>query len=70
MNRLCYDTFRAGWGLGDTEKTMTVGELIAFLKKYDENEPVLISFEHGSEYGGVQECDFEEREFDEDEEWF
>ena len=49
---------------------MTVGELIAFLKKYDENEPVLISFEHGSEYGGVQECDFEEREFDEDEEWF
>lgn len=40
MKRLIYSTFREGYGTDQVRKTMTVGELIAFLEDYDENTPI------------------------------
>ena len=60
MKRLIYSTFREGYGTDQVRKTMTVGELIAFLEDYDENTPIYLSFDNGYTYGGITEARFEE----------
>ena len=60
MKSLIYSTFREGYGLDQVRKTMTVGELIAFLEDYDEDTPVYLSFDNGYTYGGITEGRFEE----------
>lgn len=60
MKRLIYSTFREGYGIDQVRKTMTVGELIAFLEDYDENTPIYLSFDNGYTYGGITEGRFEE----------
>lgn len=67
MSKLMYHTFREGYGTDQVRKTMTVGDLIAFLEDYDENTPVYLSFDNGYTYGGITEGRFEETYEDEEE---
>ena len=60
MKSLIYSTFREGYGPDQVRRTMTVGELIAFLEDYDEDTPVYHSFDNGYTYGGISEGRFEE----------
>lgn len=60
MKRLIYSTFREGYGTDQIRKTMTVGELIAFLEDYDEDTPIYLSFDNGYTYGGITDDRFEE----------
>ena len=60
METLIYYTFREGYGIDQIRKTMTVGELIAFLEDYDEDTPIYLSFDNGYTYGGITENRFEE----------
>lgn len=60
MERLIYNTFREGYGIDQVRKTMTVGDLMAFLEDYDEDTPVYLSFDNGYTYGGITEDRFEE----------
>lgn len=60
MKKLTYSTFREGYGIDQVRRTMTVGELIAFLEDYDEDTPVYLSFDNGYTYGGITESRFEE----------
>ena len=57
--RLILDTFREGYGTDQVKKTMTVGELIAFLSDYDEDAPVYLGFDNRYTYGGITESRFE-----------
>ena len=67
MEILILDTFREGYGIDQIRRTMTVGELIAFLEEYDEETPVYLGFDNRYTYGGITEARFscEEREDDE-----
>lgn len=60
MKSLIYSTFCEGYGPDQVRKTMTVGELIAFLEDYDEDTPVYLSFDNSYTYGGISEGRFEE----------
>lgn len=60
MKKLTYFTFREGYGIDQIRKTMTVGELIAFLEDYDKDTPIYLSFDNGYTYGGITEDRFEE----------
>ena len=60
MKKLTYSTFREGYGTDQIRKTMTVGELIAFLEDYDKDTPMYLSFDNGYTYGGITEDRFEE----------
>lgn len=60
MKKLTYSTFREGYGIDQVRRTMTVGELIAFLEDYDENTPIYLGFDNGYTYGGITESRFEE----------
>lgn len=60
MKKLMYSTFREGYGTEQVRKTMTVGELIAFLEDYDEDTQIYLSFDSGYTYGGITEERFEE----------
>lgn len=60
MKSLICSTFREGYGPDQVRRTMTVGELIAFLEDYDEDTPVYLSFDNGYTYGGISEGRFEE----------
>ena len=66
MEKLIYSTFREGYGIDQIHRTMTVGELMAFLENYDENMPVYLSFDNGYTYGGITEERFEEDYEEED----
>lgn len=60
MKRLIYSTFREGYDTDQIRKTMTVGELIAFLEGYDEDTPINLGFDNGYTYGSITEGRFEE----------
>ncbi|WP_294826003.1 hypothetical protein [uncultured Gemmiger sp.] len=66
--KLVYNTFRGAYGLEDVRRTMTVGELVAFLQEYDPDTPVALSFDNGYTYGGLTEGRFEENFDDESDE--
>jgi hypothetical protein len=68
MSKLIYSTFRDGYGTDQVPRTMTAGELIAFLEQYDEDTPVYLSFGNGYTYGGITEQRFEESYNEEEDE--
>lgn len=56
---LFLDARREGYGIDDIHKTMTVGELIAYLQEnYDEDTPMYLSHDNGYTYGGITEDRF------------
>ena len=61
---------REGYGIDQIRKTMTVGELVAYLQEnYDEDTPIYLSHDNGYTYGGFrEELFFEEWQGSEDEE--
>ena len=59
---------REGYSVDQIRKTMTVGELQAYLDQFDEDEPIFLSHDNGYTYGGITEWCFDCREEDEEEE--
>ena len=60
MEVLYIEGRRNGYGPDQCGKTMTVGELIAFLEQFDENMPVFLKHDGGYTYGNINERSFEE----------
>lgn len=58
---------RTGYAPDQINRTMTVGELIAYLEQFDEDTPVYLKHDNGYTYGGITEMDFEEDYEDEEE---
>ena len=52
---------RDGYNLQQVESTMTVGQLIAHLQRFNDNEKIFVSHDGGYMYSGVHEEDFVER---------
>ena len=46
--------------LQEIQHTTTVGALIDFLKGYDENLPIVLSFDGGYTYGSIEEFRIQE----------
>lgn len=59
MMKLILNTMREGYGTDQIKQTMTAGELISFLKDYDEDTPVYLAFDNRYTYGGILERRFE-----------
>lgn len=51
---------REGYSIEQIRRTMTVGELIAFLSDFDEDRPIYLSHDGGYTYGGITEDSFPE----------
>lgn len=62
MKALYIEGRRNGYGPDQCGKTMTVGELIAFLQEldYDEDTPIYLKNDNGYTYGNITESSFEE----------
>lgn len=58
---------REGYAVEQIDRTMTVGDLIAFLEDYDEDTKIYLKNDNGYTYGSITESSFEE-DYDEDEE--
>lgn len=54
---LYIDTKREGYGPDQCKRTMTVGELIAFLSDFDEDRPVYLCNDNGYTYGSITDRD-------------
>lgn len=65
--RLFLDTTRDGYDPEQIYRTMTVGELIRFLKRYDEDIPIYTTFDRRYTYGGITDDMFDEDYSDEKE---
>lgn len=66
MPKLFIEGRRNGYTPDQCGKTMTVGELIAFLSDYDEDTEVYIENDNGYTYGNISGSSF--KTSDEDEE--
>lgn len=55
MIALMIDTRREGFGLDQVRRTMTVGELSAFLEQFDDDTPIYLGFDNRYTYGGLRE---------------
>lgn len=66
MAKLMIAAEREGYSTDQIRNTMTVGELIAYLEQFDEDEPVYLSHDRGYTYGGITENRFEEIEEEEE----
>lgn len=64
---LIFNALRTGYGTDQVERTMTAGELAAFLENFDEDTPVYLSYDSGYTYGGFTEEQFQECEEVDDE---
>ncbi len=53
-NRDCYSKNEAA------ERTMTVSELVSLLEGYDEDTPIVLSFDNGYTYGWLKESRIED----------
>lgn len=51
---------RTGYAPDQVNRTMTVGEMIAYLEQFDEDAPVYLKHDNGYTYGGIGWNDFEE----------
>ena len=49
---------REGYSINQVYKTMTVGELEAYLDQFEDDVPVYLSHDNGYTYGGIRESDF------------
>ena len=65
MNRLVICTLRESYGKDDV-RTMSVRDLIDVLSEYDEDTPVVLSFDSGYTYGGIRYEMIEEENDEED----
>lgn len=63
---LVLNTLREGYALDQIRRTMTAGELIAFLQDYDEDTPVYLSFDRNYTYGSITEDKFTDTEEEEE----
>lgn len=59
---------REGYSINQVSNTMTVGELIAYLEQFDENDKVYLSHDNGYTYGGIHYNDIDEDWINDDEE--
>lgn len=57
---------REGYSPEQCRKSMTIGEMIAYLSQFDDDTSVYISNDNGYTYGSITETSFEE-EYDDDE---
>ena len=57
---------RNGYDPSQCGRTMTVGDLIAYLEQFDEDAEIFLKNDNGYTYGSIDEMSFEEGE-DEDE---
>lgn len=64
---LYIDTNRNGYSPDQCRRTMTVGEHIAELEQYDEDQPVYFRNDNGYTYGSITETDINPSEDFEDE---
>ena len=55
---------RDGYAPEQCRHTMTVGELIDFLRDYDENAKVYLKNDGGYTYGSIDENSFRDGEYD------
>lgn len=62
MAKIIINAERQGYGVDQIRRTMTVGELIAMLSDYDEDDEVYLGHDMKSygwyTYGGITEDDF------------
>ena len=63
---LIMETRRSGYGPGQCNETMTVGELIELLSEYDEDTRVYTSHDKGYTYGSITSRDFDTMDTDEE----
>lgn len=61
MNQIIITTHRDTYS-ADEVRSMSVEDLISILSGFDPNAKVILSFDNGYTYGGVQEEDIEEIE--------
>ena len=54
---LYIETKREGYGPDQCKRTMTVGELIAFLSDFDEDRPIYLRNDNGYTYGSITDRD-------------
>lgn len=66
--RVLINADREGYTPEQVRKTMTVGELIAYLEQFEEDAPVYLSHDNGYTYGGITWDKFSEDEDDYEEE--
>ncbi len=64
--KLIINAIRETYGKEDV-RTMTVGELRAFLEDFDDDTPVILSHDNGYTYGGIR-ADLFEEDYEEEEE--
>jgi hypothetical protein len=50
---------RNGYNPSQCGRTMTVGDLMAYLEQFDEDAPVYLKNDNGYTYGSVDEMSFE-----------
>ena len=65
-NRIYIEGRRDGYDPEQCGRTMTVGELIAYLEQFDEDAEVLLKNDNGYTFGSVTEDSFEEAYDEED----
>lgn len=64
-----FEAAREGYGIDQIDDPMTVGELIAFLSDFEDDDLFILSHDRGYTYGSIKTYDVEERYEDEDGEW-
>lgn len=58
---------RNGYSPEQCGRTMTVGELMEYLAEFDEDAPIYLRNDGGYTYGSINERDFSEEFYDEEE---
>ena len=58
MANIIIKSHRDGYNIKQVEKTMSVGELIAYLQNFNEEDKLYVSHDGGYMYSGVCEEDF------------
>lgn len=69
MEAIIIHTNRTDYGIDDVinrRKAMTAGELAEFFSRFDEDTPVVLSFDNGYTYGPIREDYIEETEVEEE----
>ena len=59
MEYITIETSRDGYAINQCGRTMTVGELIAYLSQWDEETPVYLSNDKGYTYGSIHDYDID-----------
>ena len=65
MKALFIEGRRNGYNPAQCGRTMTAGELIAYLEQFDEDTKVYLNNDYGYTYGSIDEMSFEEQDDEE-----